>query len=315
MEKEAQTSLMHYRRFREGKRFANKARQALPQGIVPAFHMRCFACFFADRCVLLCWDHCLICSPEIAEAVTYAEVFLLSIGRRPFQNGSKVFACWKYHLVFLQQSIPVYSVEASVAREESMSNTDQTVQIYQLRIWIREISPQIWRRLLVRSDSTIAQLHDILQIAFGWSDEHLHRFLIRGRPYGIGRSGGISFHDSPHQVRLRDFHFRCKERWTYEYDLTDDWQHEIRLEQILPLSPEKQYPMCLAGKRRAPLEGSGGPWAFMALRDRHPLFQVMPQFAQLLLDHRDELDDYQDEIQQLAYWTVYEDFDCIVYPL
>ncbi len=42
-----------------------------------------------------------------------------------------------------------------------------------LRIWIRRISPQIWRRLLVRSDSTIAELHDTLQIAFGWMDEHL----------------------------------------------------------------------------------------------------------------------------------------------
>src|SRR6266496_2427681 len=109
-----------------------------------------------------------------------------------------------------------------------MSNTDQTVQVYQLRIWIREISPQIWRRLLVRSDSTIAQLHEILQIAFDWTDEHLHQFLIRGKPYGIWKPGGISFDDNPHQVRLCDFHFRCKETWLYEYDLTDWWQHEIR---------------------------------------------------------------------------------------
>ena len=58
-----------------------------------------------------------------------------------------------------------------------MSSTEQTVQVYQLRIWIREISPQIWRRLLVHSDSTIAQLHDTLQIAFGWTDEHLHQFF------------------------------------------------------------------------------------------------------------------------------------------
>jgi hypothetical protein len=58
-----------------------------------------------------------------------------------------------------------------------MSSIGQAVQVYQLRIWIREISPQIWRRLLVRSDSTIAQLHDALQIAFGWTDEHLHQFI------------------------------------------------------------------------------------------------------------------------------------------
>ncbi len=52
-----------------------------------------------------------------------------------------------------------------------MESTDQGVEVYQLRIWIRKISPQIWRRLLVRSDSTIVQFHDTLQIAFGWNDE------------------------------------------------------------------------------------------------------------------------------------------------
>jgi len=134
-----------------------------------------------------------------------------------------------------------------------MSSTEQTVQVYQLRIWIRQISPQIWRRLLVRSDSTIAELHDTLQIAFGWTDEHLHQFLIRGKPYGIGRSGGMSFDDDPHPIHLRDFHFRSKETWVYEYDLTDWWQHEIRLEQVLPFDPTKQYPICLAGKRRGPI--------------------------------------------------------------
>jgi hypothetical protein len=190
-----------------------------------------------------------------------------------------------------------------------MSSTDQTVQVYQLRIWIREISPQIWRRLLVRSDTTIAQLHDTLQIAFDWSNEHLHQFLIRGKPYGIARIGGIIFDDNPRQVQLRDFHFRCKETWVYEYDLTDWWQHEIRLEQILSLDPKKRYPFCTAGKRRGPIENCGGPWAFMERQDEYPQWKVLSQFAQLLLDHRDDLDDYQDELRRLAYWVVREDFD------
>ncbi|MGH2639586.1 MAG: plasmid pRiA4b ORF-3 family protein [Rhabdochlamydiaceae bacterium] len=68
-----------------------------------------------------------------------------------------------------------------------MGRTEKAVEVYQLRIWIRKINPQIWRRFLVRSDCTIAELHDTLQVAFGWSDEHLHQFLIRGKPYGIGR--------------------------------------------------------------------------------------------------------------------------------
>ena len=73
-----------------------------------------------------------------------------------------------------------------------METTDKSVEIYQLRVWLRKISPQIWRRLLVRSDSTIAELHDTLQIAFGWMDEQVNQFLIRGKPYGMGRPGGLS---------------------------------------------------------------------------------------------------------------------------
>ncbi len=47
----------------------------------------------------------------------------------------------------------------------------------------------------------------------------------------------------------------------------------------------------------------------MALRDEHPLFEVTTQFAHLLLDHRDDLDDYREALRQLAYWIVREDFD------
>jgi hypothetical protein len=60
---------------------------------------------------------------------------------------------------------------------------------------------------LVHSDSTIADLHQTLQIAMGWDDAHLHHFRIRGKDYGISRIGGIGFRDDPHQVHLADFHF------------------------------------------------------------------------------------------------------------
>ena len=62
-------------------------------------------------------------------------------------------------------------------------------------IAFRGISPLIWRRLLVRSDATIADLHATLQLALGWTDEHLNRFVIQGREYGVAHIGGMSFRD------------------------------------------------------------------------------------------------------------------------
>jgi hypothetical protein len=47
--------------------------------------------------------------------------------------------------------------------------------IYQFKVVLRGISPMIWRRLLLRSDHSIADLHYTIQIAMGWSDTHLHR--------------------------------------------------------------------------------------------------------------------------------------------
>ena len=48
--------------------------------------------------------------------------------------------------------------------------------IYQLRAVLRGIGPLVWRRLLVRADSSVADLHEVLQVAFGWEDMRLNRF-------------------------------------------------------------------------------------------------------------------------------------------
>ena len=76
--------------------------------------------------------------------------------------------------------------------------------VYRLRVVVRGVSPLIWRRLLVPADTTIAGLHAVLQVAFGWTGTHLHRFVVQGREYGIGYVGGPSFGDDPRRVRPGD---------------------------------------------------------------------------------------------------------------
>ena len=66
----------------------------------------------------------------------------------------------------------------------------EILRVYQLKIVLRGISPMIWRRLLLRSDQSIADLHYAIQIAVGWSDSHLHRFHIHGKDYGVAHEGG-----------------------------------------------------------------------------------------------------------------------------
>jgi hypothetical protein len=67
------------------------------------------------------------------------------------------------------------------------------------------------------------QLHHYIQVSFDWSGEHLHRFHIHGKDYGIAYLGGISFDDNPHAVPLSRFRLHPRESFRYEYDFIANW--------------------------------------------------------------------------------------------
>jgi Plasmid pRiA4b ORF-3-like protein len=150
-----------------------------------------------------------------------------------------------------------------------MVQSNASAEIYQLHILLLQINPPIWRRLHVRSDSSIATLHELLQIAFDCSDFHLHRFVIRGKEYGLSRIGGSTFRTDAKKALLSQFHFRVNERFLYEYDFGDLWQHQIRFEGIEPVREKKLYPVCVGGACASPPEDCGGPEAYMEKMDDH----------------------------------------------
>ncbi len=57
-------------------------------------------------------------------------------------------------------------------------------QVYQIKVTLNDTRPPIWRRIQVPADTTLRKLHDILQIVMGWTDSHLHQFVIGGANYG-----------------------------------------------------------------------------------------------------------------------------------
>ncbi len=130
--------------------------------------------------------------------------------------------------------------------------------LYQFKIYLKGISPMIWRRFLTRSVISIAELHYIVQLVMGWKDTHLNCFKIYGKAYGVYHDGGLMFDNDPTNMYLCNLGFRPNTRFSYEYDFANDWQHIIRLEKILPDNPTMKHPVCLAGKRACPPEDIGG---------------------------------------------------------
>ena len=173
------------------------------------------------------------------------------------------------------------------------------IEVYQFRIFLREISPAIWRRVLLRSDQTLTDLHHVLQIIMNWSNFHLHRYTIRGRYYQTPSCG---------PVELVSFNFRHRERFLYEYDFGDLWQHEIRLEKRLPFDPKKNYPICIGGSRSSPEEDCGGPIAFMTLESHYSL-PYIADIIRRVIEGELSRDDCWEELQTFTYWLRVHHFD------
>ncbi|HZS42076.1 MAG TPA: plasmid pRiA4b ORF-3 family protein [Polyangia bacterium] len=135
--------------------------------------------------------------------------------------------------------------------------------VHQLKVTLRTIRPAIWRRLQVRSEIKLGKLHLVLQDALGWTNSHLHQFVIDGVRYGMKTDDGRFEKDLLDENRVKlDAVADEKQRFSYEYDFGDGWEHEILVERVLPASPIVRYPVCLAGKRTCPPEDCGGPYGY-----------------------------------------------------
>jgi hypothetical protein len=187
---------------------------------------------------------------------------------------------------------------------------------YQLRVVLRGISPLIWRCLLVPADTTIAGLHAVLQTAYGWGGEHLHRFVIHGTEYGISYVDGPGFRDDARKIRLGELGLRLGERFTYEYNYFAAWTCDLRVEQITRAQPGRTYPRCVGGRRAGPPEDCGGPWAFLEQTQAHLVLDATLRTAEILRMFLDEQDidvtrvgEYRDELACLLPLLGLERFD------
>ncbi|MGH8293403.1 MAG: plasmid pRiA4b ORF-3 family protein [Gammaproteobacteria bacterium] len=157
-------------------------------------------------------------------------------------------------------------------------------EMLEIRVQLRYIEPPVWRRLRIRSAATLADLHDAIQTALGWTDSHLHEFFISGRRYGP------LYEDAPKElineakVTLQALEHVEGARFTYSYDFGDNWEHDILVEKIEDTPAELLHPECLDGARAGPPEDCGGPPGYQDLLDalanpRHPRHRELRRWA------------------------------------
>lgn len=97
---------------------------------------------------------------------------------------------------------------------------------------LQDVSPEVWRRIVVPGHWHLGLLHTVLQVAMGWTDSHLHDFHAGGVRYGEPESGLVAEVRREATARVHEVLPAVGARMLYRYDFGDDWRHEFVVEGI-----------------------------------------------------------------------------------
>jgi hypothetical protein len=125
-------------------------------------------------------------------------------------------------------------------------------QVAELKVALAGFRPPIWRRVRLPVMATLGDLHEVIQVLFGWDGDHLHLFQVGKKQYGdpFVDLEGTGDEDA---VRVRDA-VAPVGKVTYTYDLGACWEHEITLEKTLPRDHDQDYPVCVEFRGDSPVE-------------------------------------------------------------
>lgn len=133
--------------------------------------------------------------------------------------------------------------------------------LYQLKITLKWSKPAIWRRVVVRGDMTLDRLHGVIQTVMGWTNSHMHQFIVGRTYYGKPVPQGMGFGSETLNERrytVADLAPAARKKFVYEYDFGDGWEHEVVVEKVLPPDAGFKHPVCLAGANACPPDDCGG---------------------------------------------------------
>jgi Plasmid pRiA4b ORF-3-like protein len=123
-----------------------------------------------------------------------------------------------------------------------------------LHVALRDVTPTVVRVVDVPAASTLAEVHQLLQSAIGWTDSHLHEFATHTARYGPPHDE-IDLTDDA-TARLADL----PELFIYDYDYGDGWTHDVRR-----LGAGADRAGCPYGEGACPPEDCGGPPGYAQL--------------------------------------------------
>ncbi len=127
----------------------------------------------------------------------------------------------------------------------------------------------VWRRIAVRANQTLDDLHEAIFVAFDRDDEHLYSFYFpKPGTKGRNRLRDAVEYSHPYmseepdpfgevprnaaEAKLSSLDLKPRQVFLYLFDFGDNWWHEITVEQIDGQPDKGEYPRLLESHGQSP---------------------------------------------------------------
>jgi hypothetical protein len=131
----------------------------------------------------------------------------------------------------------------------------------QLRIELEDVSPTVWRRLLVPTSVRMAKLSEMILCGMGWAGGHLHCFTVGKARFGMVLDDYPEDEIDESSVTVRQA-LRTVTKFGFEYDFGDGWDHIVKIEAELASPFGLKAAVCLGGENACPPDDCGGPYGY-----------------------------------------------------
>lgn len=130
--------------------------------------------------------------------------------------------------------------------------------VHTLRVSLRDVEPQVWRRVVVGSDTPLPKLKRVLERAMRWEGYHLHMFDVGGVLFGEPDEDSADYVISEKAATVKHVLPRVGASLRWNYDFGDGWEHDVVVEAIESPAEGTRCPICVDGALACPPEDCGG---------------------------------------------------------
>ena len=145
--------------------------------------------------------------------------------------------------------------QPSIDKGSNQNQRGNMARIYTFKVSLKD-APRIWRKIEVRGDQTLHQLHKAIFNAFERFEEHLYAFFLSNKPWDSSTEYGLpdpeSEARSAKRTKIDSLGLQVKKKFLYVFDFGDEWWHSIELLSVREEEVVGKYPRIIESQGEAP---------------------------------------------------------------